>query len=184
MTRRYSYIALAVYMACIPAANWAISHIGRETFPGGPHVIPVGFGYEAPSGVLFIGLALVTRDVVQRYLGRWPVLTAIIAGAVLSYAIAPALAWASAAAFLLGELADFAVYTPLADRHLYAAVLTSGIIGAVVDSLIFLQLAFGSTAFWQGNTIGKIWMSLLALPVIWEVRRRAVPRDTLNRAGA
>ena len=50
----------AVYAATIPAANWAINHWGDVQFPGGPHTIPVGFGLSAPSGVLFVGLALDT----------------------------------------------------------------------------------------------------------------------------
>jgi queuosine precursor transporter len=172
MTRRYGYVALAIYIACIPAANWTIQHVGHQAAPGAPHTIPVGFGYDAPSGVLWIGLALVMRDVVQQTFGRLVVLAAIAAGAILSLAVAPAFALASAAAFGIGELADFGVYTPLAERRLYAAVLLSGIVGAVVDSLLFLQLAFGSTEFWQGNVIGKVWFSVAALPALWLLRRR------------
>lgn len=172
--RRAGVVALVIFIACIPAANWFLEHVGEQSFPGGPHTIPVGWGYRAPSGVLWIGAALVARDVVQRTLGRGPVLGAIAAGAALSFLIAPAFAWASAVAFGLGELADFAVYTPLADRHLRVAVLASGVVGAVIDSLIFLQLAFGSTQFWQGNTIGKIYMSVAALPFVGYARRRLV----------
>lgn len=174
--RRIGWAAMILYIACIPLANWFIQHVGTQYFPGGPHVIPVGFGYEAPSGVLWIGLALVTRDIVQRCLGRWWALGAIGVGTLLSLLIAPSLALASGVAFGVGELADFAVYTPLAEKRLYLAVVASGIVGAVVDSLLFLQLAFGSTAFWQGNVIGKVWMSLFALPVLF-ASRRALSRD-------
>lgn len=175
MKRRAGFIALGVYIACIPLANWFIQHVGTQDFPGGPHVIPVGFGYTAPSGVLWIGLALVARDLVQSVYGRRAVLAAILVGAGLSFSVAPSFAWASGIAFLLGELADFAVYTPLAERRLYLAVLASGLVGALIDSLIFLQLAFGSTHYWQGNTLGKVWMSILVLPFLWGVRR-ALPR--------
>lgn len=172
MTRKAGYVALGIYAACIPLANWFIQHVGEQSFPGGPHTIPVGFGYSAPSGVLWIGLALVVRDIVQRTLGKRWAIAAIALGTVLSYFVAPSLAVASAVAFGLGELADFLVYTPLSRRRLYLAVLASGVVGAVVDSLLFLQLAFGSTMFWQGNVIGKVWMSLLALPVLYVVRHR------------
>lgn len=181
--RSLALVALGVYVASIPLANYAITHWGDVSFAGGPHTVPVGFGYVAPSGVLFIGVALVARDVVQRAAGQWVTLAAILVGAALSYLIAPSLAWASAVAFLLGELADFAVYTPLARRQLYAAVLASGLVGALVDSLVFLQLAFHSTRFWQGNTLGKAWMSLLVLPVLPLVRR-AVPDHSFDPAGA
>ncbi|WP_264861180.1 hypothetical protein, partial [Klebsiella pneumoniae] len=69
--------------------------------PGGPCIIPVGFGLMAPSGVLMVGLALVLRDLVQRWLGLGWSLAGVAAGAALSWFVAPpALALASGAAFL------------------------------------------------------------------------------------
>lgn len=166
-----AFVALVAYVASIPLANYFIQHVGTQAFPGGPHTVPVGFGYSAPSGVLWIGLALVARDIVQLVLGKRWVLGAIVVGAALSGLVAPsALVFASVTAFALGELSDFLVYTPLAKRRLFVAVVASGIVGAVIDSVIFLQIAFGSTLFWQGNVIGKVWMSVLALPVVWLVR--------------
>lgn len=176
ITRTHLTASLAFigYVASIPLANWLIGNVGTQYAPDGPHVIPVGFGLEAPSGVLAIGLALVCRDRVQSAWGQWPSLAAIAIGAVLSFFVAsPALAVASAVAFTLGELADFGVYTPLRERHLYTAVLASGAVGAVVDSVVFLTIAFGSTDYWLGNTVGKVWMSVIALPFIWVARRLA-----------
>lgn len=178
MNRRTFTVVLA-YMLTIPAANWTLTHVGTP-HPFGPRTIPVGFGYQAPSGVLWIGIALALRDAVQMLAGRWTTVGAIAAGSALTFAIAPSLAVASAVAFLVGELADFAVYTPLADRRLSLAVFASGAVGAVVDSLIFLNLAFGSVQFWQGNTLGKVWMSVLGIPLVWGVRR-ALSRDATDR---
>ncbi len=79
---------------------------------------------------------------------------------------------ASATAFLLSEMADLAVYTPLARRRLVLAVVASGFIGLVIDSLIFLWLAFGSLQFLPGQIIGKSWMVLLSIPLIVYLRRR------------
>ena len=70
-----------------------------------------------------IGFALVLRDLVQRRLGLEFGLAAIVAGTALSALVAPqTLVIASAAAFFVSELADFAVYTPLARRRLVLAV--------------------------------------------------------------
>jgi uncharacterized PurR-regulated membrane protein YhhQ (DUF165 family) len=78
----------------------------------------------APSGVLMIGLALVLRDLVQRRLGFLWAAGAILAGAALSALLAPpALVLASAVAFLLSELADLGVYTPLQRHRFMAAVI-------------------------------------------------------------
>jgi hypothetical protein len=79
---------------------------------------------------------------------------------------------ASTAAFLLSEFADFAVYTPLARRRLVAAVVASSIVGLVVDSIVFLWLAFGSMEFLVGQIVGKLWMVLLAAPFVAFIRRR------------
>jgi uncharacterized PurR-regulated membrane protein YhhQ (DUF165 family) len=166
-------LALLAYAATIPAANWLIGHVGTVCVPDGPCLIPVGFGLTAPSGVLMVGLALVLRDVVQMRLGRRWSLAAIAAGAVLSALVAPpALVVASTVAFALSELADYAVYTPLAERRLTLAVVASGAVGAAIDSAAFLLIAFGSLAFIEGQIVGKLWMTIAALPLVWMARRQ------------
>jgi len=167
------YIFLVVFCLTIPAANWLIGHAGTVCVPNGPCLVPVAPGIMAPSGVLMIGLALVLRDLVQRRLGVEFGIGAIIVGAAISAGLAPpSLVVASAAAFLLSEFADFAVYTPLARRRLVVAVFTSSVVGLVVDSIVFLWLAFGSLEFLTGQIIGKLWMVLLAIPFVVYMRRR------------
>jgi uncharacterized PurR-regulated membrane protein YhhQ (DUF165 family) len=127
----------------------------------------------APSGVVMIGLALVLRDLVQRRLGLLAALVAIGVGALLSAFLAPpAIVVASATAFLLSELADLLVYTPLQRRRFLLAVVLSSLVGLVVDSAIFLYLAFSSLDFLAGQIVGKAWMVLLALPFVQWLRRR------------
>lgn len=84
-------------------------------------------------------------------------------------------ALASGAAFLVSELADLAVYTPLRARSWAAAVALSNTVGAVVDSALFLWLAFGSLDFLAGQVLGKLWMTALAvaLVAVWKGARRA-----------
>lgn len=164
---------LAAYIACIPAANWMIGNVGTVCVADGPCLIPVAPGLMAPSGVLMVGLALVLRDLVQRRLGIGYGLGAIATGTAVSGLLAPLpLVVASTSAFLLSELADFVVYTPLQKRRLVLAVLLSGIVGLVADSLVFLWLAFGSLDFLAGQIVGKLWTVLLALPAIAWLRRR------------
>lgn len=167
------------FMACIPAANWMIGHLGTTCVPDGPCLVPVfpwspqGGPMMAPSGVSMIGIALVLRDLVQRRLGRVAALMAIVAGAALSGALAPPqLVVASTTAFFLSELADFAVFTPLQKRGLVLAVLASAVVGLIADSILFLYLAFGSLEFLEGQVLGKTWMVLLALPFVHWIRKR------------
>lgn len=166
-------IFLVLFCLTIPAANWMIGHVGTVCVQNGPCLVPVAPGIVAPSGVLMVGAALVLRDLVQRRLGVEFGIGAIVAGAAISAGLAPtSLVLASAAAFLLSEIADFAIYTPLARRRLVAAVIASSTAGLVVDSIVFLWLAFGSLEFLFGQIIGKLWMVLLAIPFVIWIRRR------------
>lgn len=154
---------LVGYMLTIIGANWAISTFG---------LVPVGFGLLAPAGVYCAGLAFTLRDLAHEAVGRRWVLVAIVAGAALSALLSPALALASGVAFLVSEGADFAVYEPLRRRNWLGAVALSNTVGLVLDSVLFLWLAFGSLAFLPGQLVGKAWMTLLAIVVLWAVRRR------------
>jgi queuosine precursor transporter len=166
--------AFACFLASIPLANWMVLHVGTVCVPQGPCVIPVAPGLLAPSGVLTVGAALVLRDVVQRCLGLIWGLAAIAAGAALSILVAPAaLVIASGTAFALSELADFLVYTPLQRRRLMLALFASSFVGLVVDSLVFLLLAFGSLEFLPGQIVGKLWAVLIAFPLVRLLRRVA-----------
>ena len=166
-------IFLVLFCLTIPAANWMIGNVGTTCIPNGPCLVPVAPGVMAPSGVLMIGAALVLRDLVQRRLGIGFGIAAVLAGAAISAGVAPpALVIASASAFLLSEFADLAVYTPLARRRLVLAVVASSLVGLVVDSIVFLYLAFGSLEFLLGQIIGKTWMVLLAVPFVAYLRRR------------
>jgi hypothetical protein len=171
--RREGFLFLMAFAACVPAANWLIGHVGTSCIPAGPCAIPVAPRIAAPSGVLMIGLALVLRDLVQRRLGLWWSVVAIGVGAALSASFAPrSLVIASAAAFLLSELMDLLVYTPLQRRRFVLATVASSVAGLVVDSIVFLFLAFGSLEFLAGQILGKSWMVLVALPFIWWMRVR------------
>ena len=171
--RREGVIFLVLFALTIPAANWLIGHVGTACIPQGPCVVPVAPGLMAPSGVAMVGVALVLRDLMQRRLGAGLSAVAVLCGTAISALLAPpSLVLASGVAFLLSEFADLAVYTPLARRRLVAAVVASSFVGLVVDSIVFLLLAFGSLEFLLGQVIGKTWMVLLSIPFVAWLRRR------------
>lgn len=164
------YLALLGFVATVPVANWMIGNIGT-CIPNGPCLVPVGFGLSAPSGVLMVGLSLVLRDIVHEKLGSLWAIAAIMIGAVLSaYVAPPALVIASASAFLLSELADMAVYSPLREKKFYTAVVLSGLVGSIVDSAVFLIIAFGSLQFIEGQILGKMWMTIAAVGALMAIR--------------
>lgn len=168
-------ICFAAYLACLPLANWLIGNVGTYCVPNGPCLIPLWpTEIMTPSGVLMIGLALVLRDLVQRYLGVGIALFAIMVGALISAFIAPpALVLASVLSFFLSELIDFLIYTWLIRerKSLVIAVALSSFWGLVVDSMTFLWVAFGSLDFLTGQMLGKALMVVVALPFIYLLRR-------------
>lgn len=155
--------ALCLYIGTIFAANWTVQHYG---------VVDVGFGYQAPWAAFYVGLGLTLRDLVQRWLGREAVILAILAGAALSYTVAPSFAVASGVAFLVSEMADLAVYTPLARRNWLGAVLLSNTVGLVLDSVIFLWIAFGDLTYLPGQLIAKGAVTLAAVALLGVTWRR------------
>ena len=118
-------------------------------------------------------LAFVLRDLVQRRIGvKWAAVAVVLGAGLSAFFAPPALVVASGMAYLFSETADLAVYTPLQRRRLLLAVFASSVVGLIVDSILFLYLAFGSLDFLLGQVIGKSWMVVLALPFIVWLRRR------------
>lgn len=166
----------AAYVSSIAVANWLTSRF---------EMVPVGFGLTATAGTYAAGAALFFRDLVQDWAGtRW-VLAGIAAGTALTAYTAPSLAVATAVAFVLAELLDTAVYTPLR-RHGWArASLLSGCVGALVDTVAFLATA-GYPVTAQsvgGQLVGKaLWATAVPVLLVVTARQvcRVVPRHPLG----
>jgi hypothetical protein len=178
--KRYAPLALIGYAAAIVAANYLTAHHG---------LIPVGFGLTATAGTYCAGAALMLRNLVQDSLGRRFIVLAIAAGAALSALTSPALALASGVAFGVSELADTALYTPLRKRGWARAVLPASLLGAILDSLLFLAIAgFPVTVRGvAGQLVGKtwaVWLPVAAVTLARGVRRGPVHGDAVESSGA
>lgn len=179
-------IALAAaFVATVIAANWTLETFGMIELPL--------VAWMAPAGVFWAGLGFGLRDALHEAGGHRWVLGCIAAGTALSYWLSDAvtipgghtsIALASGIAFGLSELADLAIYSPLRERQWVGAVIASNLAGAVIDSALFLWLAFGAVDAMGGQVVGKALMILPALPIVWGVRRRALPRYRIDLAGA
>jgi uncharacterized PurR-regulated membrane protein YhhQ (DUF165 family) len=169
---RIGVAAFAAYVTSILGANWLVQHYG---------VVSVGFGLTATAGTFAAGAALLMRDVVQDTLGRFAVALGVLGGAALTLWVSPSLAAASATAFLIAELSDMAIYTPLRNRGWARAVIVSNIVGAVLDTFVFLHMAgFPLTVNGvSGQLVGKLlWATLL--PVALVVGYRALRQPALR----
>lgn len=172
-----SVLAVA-YVGTVVLANWLTSHFG---------LVAAGFALVVPAGTYAAGLALGLRDVLQDAAGvRW-VLAAIGVGTAVSFVVAdPRIAAASGTAFLVAELVDLAIYTPLRRRGWRRALIASNAVGAVVDTLLFLWLAGFPV---NGQSVGgqllvkAVWCTAVVL-LVREAARRVVPREPVVRVGA
>src|SRR5262245_29594347 len=173
--RAVGWLALAMFLASIPFANWWLTVHGLAHYP------LIG---TVPSAVWIIGVAFVLRDLGQLGAGRRWAWAAIVAGVVISYVVADArVATASAVAFAWSESTDALIFTPLANRGTRAFILgvsISGYAASVVDSVLFVRIAFGSYAGWWQLTVAKILFVMAATPIAWAIRQTALaPRPAV-----
>lgn len=157
------------YVGAVVAANYATTEWG---------MVPVGFGLTATAGTYMIGLLLIVRDSLQDAAGKGAVFAAIAVGAGVSYLVAdPFIATASVAAFALAESVDFLIYTPLRERGYIRAALASNIVGAVVDTFIFLWVAgFPITHEGvSGQLVGKLTLTAAVIVAVATYRRTRRP---------
>lgn len=126
------YFAILIYAVAMTLANLSVAMFG-------PSVTPI-------NAFVLIGLDLALRDWLHVRLRQWQMLALIAATGVLTYVLNPAagtIAVASAIAFILGALADFAVFSKVSGSW-FKRSNASNVVGAAVDSLVFPTIAFGA----------------------------------------
>lgn len=158
-------MTIILFLLSILGANLAVTYMDP---------VSVGFGLYAPAGVYLVALTLALRDLVQRRHGVRGLVIAGAGGLALSLLLAdPAVVWASCAAFLASFLIDTAIFTALAGRvRMSVAVLISGLVSLVPDTLIFLHLA-DLEQFIPGQLLGKVYGTLLFAGLLYWDERRA-----------
>lgn len=175
MTKR---IARAlIYVGSVVGANWLTERYG---------LVSIGLGLVVAAGTFAAAVALLARNLGQDALGRLVIVLLMAVGVGLSWWLStPALAVASAAAFALSETADMTVYTALRSAGRPRALLCAGVLGAVVDTFVFLHLAgfplTPSAVF--GQLLVKAGLSAV-VAIALGVRTRAVLREPVHAEGA
>lgn len=145
------------YVGAICTANYIV-------YVFGPASTPV-------NAFVLIGLDLVLRDKLHDNYGLTGASALAFLSAVASYALNPAawiIALASAVAFISANLADGGVYHWLRRRPFLVRSNGSNIAGALVDSLVFPTIAFGTimpdiviTQFIAKMSGGSLWSFII-----------------------
>jgi uncharacterized PurR-regulated membrane protein YhhQ (DUF165 family) len=160
MQTLFSFRFTLLYVALIVAVNYGFSVVPLLKLPDGTMWPPMS---------LVVGFIFVVRDFAQREIGH-KVLLAMLVGAALSYVMAdPYVAIASAAAFLVSEVADWLVYS-LTKRPLSQRIIYSSLLSAPLDSAVFLF------AIQHFSIVGVVTMTASKLVgafiVWWMIRKR------------
>lgn len=135
MIKIFLYIFFIV-LADVLAARW---------------IIPIGFGLMVPAGVIAIAPIFTLRDDIHRQYGaKWALILILVASGI-SYGISIVLGnemlgrvtIASVIAFVVSEFADTLVYHMVKHESWMSRVLKSNAVSTLLDSIIFIVLAFG-----------------------------------------
>lgn len=127
-----TYLAISIYSAAIIVANLIVAQFG-----------PVATPYNA---FFLIGLDLALRNYLALKLNRYQMAAMIAGTGLLSYMINPAsgvIAVASGVAFTAAALADWIVFNTARGAWLKRNLFGNSA-GALIDSIVFPTLAFGS----------------------------------------
>jgi len=123
---------IALYAAAIIAANLLVAQFG-------PSITPI-------NAFFLIGFDLALRNYLSFKMDKWQMALMIVGTGLLSYLVNPAagmIAIASGVAFTAAALADWATFNTVQGRWLKRN-LAGNSVGALVDSVIFPTIAFGS----------------------------------------
>lgn len=124
----------ALYVGLMPFINWSFGAVPTTPIPEW-----LGGGAFQPLAIV-TGLVLVVRDFAQRDMKHW-VWGAMITGLVLSMLTSwVVVVFASAAAFLISETVDWAVYT-FSKKPLSQRIMLSSTVSAPLDQMVFIWLA-------------------------------------------
>lgn len=173
----------AIYVGLMPLINWSFGMVPTTPIPDW-----LGGGAFQPLAIV-TGLVLVVRDFAQREMKHW-VLGAMLVGLLLSMLTSwIVVVFASAAAFLISETVDWAVYT-FSNRPLSQRIMLSSTLSAPLDQLVFIWLASqipGQQGIFAWGTImtgiaSKLFGAWVVSHIIARQERRGAPQNDMNPA--
>jgi queuosine precursor transporter len=121
---------VGVYVISIVLVNWLFTALAPW---------PTVFGDLYFANVV-VGFVFVLRDYAQREVGHKVLLATLLAGGITYVMVDPAIAVASITAFVLSELADWAIYS-FWKKPLQQRILVSSLVAVPLDTFAFQHLA-------------------------------------------
>jgi len=144
---------VALYIAAIVLVNWLFTAVA-------PWSTVLGDLYLAN---VVVGFVFVLRDYAQRGVGHKVLLATLFAGIATYVMVDPAIAIASVTAFVLSEMADWAIYS-FTRRPLQSRILISSLVAVPLDTLAFQYLAgYLTPAAFTTEVLSKA----LGVAIVW-----------------
>ena len=164
--RRIPYLFTGLYLFYIVLLNTVFSYVPN---------IPIGH-YHVSSADFLVGIIYVMRDLAQRESKHW-VLVAMLVACFISYLLAEKqAAFASVAAFIVGESIDWSIFT-FTKKTLSQRILISSLVSCPADSVVnlyFLNLLD------VANLTTMLVMKLLGVFCLWYYWKRKEQRQLLS----
>ena len=155
-------IWVGAYVAAIVLVNWLFTAIA-------PMATPLGDLYLAN---VVVGFIFVLRDYAQREIGHKILLATLAAGVLTYFMVDPAIAVASITAFVLSEMADWAIYS-FTKRPLQSRILISSLVSVPLDTLAFQHLAgYLTPAAFTTEVLSKA----LGVAIVWYLLKLRMDR--------
>jgi uncharacterized PurR-regulated membrane protein YhhQ (DUF165 family) len=153
---------VALYIVTIVIVNWTFIVIA-------PWSTPIGDLYIAN---VIVGIVFVLRDYAQREIGHKILLATLAAGVLTYFMVDPAIAVASITAFVLSEMADWAIYS-FTKRPLQSRILISSLVSVPLDTLAFQHLAgYLTPAAFATEVLSKA----LGVAIVWYLLKLRMDR--------
>ncbi len=150
---------VALYVVSIVLVNWLFAP--AQLVPG-ITVWSTVWGDLYLANVI-VGFVFVLRDYAQREIGHKVLLATLFAGVVTYFMVDPAIAVASVTAFVLSEMADWAIYS-FTKRPLQSRILISSLVAVPLDTVVFQHLAgYLTPAAFTTEVLSKA----LGVAVVW-----------------
>jgi|JI10StandDraft_1071094.scaffolds.fasta_scaffold35907_3 uncharacterized PurR-regulated membrane protein YhhQ (DUF165 family) len=167
-----AWVSVAAYVASIILVNWLFAP--SQLIEGVTQWTTASWGTFYLAN-LVVGFVFVLRDYAQREIGHKVLLATLVAGLVTYAMVDPMIAVASITAFILSELADWAIYS-FWKKPLQQRILVSSLIAVPLDTFAFQHLAgYLSTAAFATEVLSKA----VGVLVVWYLlKMRAGKGDT------
>ena len=148
---------MAAYVAAIVLVNYLFTAVAPW---------PTAFGDLYFANVV-VGFVFVLRDYAQREVGHKVLLATLAAGIITYFMVDPMIAVASITAFIISELADWAIYS-FWKKPLQQRILVSSLVAVPLDTFAFQHLAgYLSGAAFTTEVLSKI----LGVFIVWYLLR-------------